>query len=102
MMRGVTLLAVTASLVGCAPAASVETPTPPAHNPAPASCNAQALGSIAGRRYTPELGAELQRQAGARTLRVVRPGMAVTMDYRADRLTVSLGANDIIERAACG
>ena len=101
-MRGVGLLAVTASLVGCAPMAGVETPTSAADTPAPAPCNAQALGSVAGRRYTPELGAGLQRQSGARMLRVVRPGMAVTMDFREDRLTLWLGDGDVVERAACG
>ena len=34
--------------------------------------------------------------------RVIRPGDAVTMDYRPDRLNVYLDDADVIERIACG
>ena len=34
--------------------------------------------------------------------RVVRPGLAVTMEYRAERLSVELDENDIIVRINCG
>ncbi|HMO68727.1 MAG TPA: I78 family peptidase inhibitor, partial [Novosphingobium sp.] len=42
------------------------------------------------------------RATGARTLRWMPPRTAVTMDYRADRLTVSYDDNRIIERISCG
>ncbi len=35
-------------------------------------------------------------------VRVVRPGMAVTMDYSAARLTVSVGADGVIDSYNCG
>ena len=47
-------------------------------------------------------GAELMRLSGARTLRWVPPRSAVTMDYRADRLTVSYDDNYTIVRISCG
>lgn len=34
--------------------------------------------------------------------RIIGPGMAVTMDYRADRLNVDYDGNDIITRIYCG
>ena len=34
-------------------------------------------------------------------VRIVRPGMAVTMDYSADRLTVETDADGVILRHAC-
>lgn len=37
--------------------------------------------------------------AGAR---IIRPGTAVTQDYRAERLNVHVGAKGRIERVACG
>ena len=41
-------------------------------------------------------------ETGARHLRWVAKGMMVTMDYRDDRLTVYLDANNRVERASCG
>ncbi len=35
-------------------------------------------------------------------LRVIQPGMAVTMDFRADRLNIWLNDLDRIERVTCG
>ena len=49
-----------------------------------------------------QIGAALLRATGARTLRWVAPGMAVTMDYRTDRLTVSYDGAYKIERVSCG
>ncbi|MCY7398715.1 MAG: hypothetical protein LH466_07765 [Sphingomonas bacterium] len=40
--------------------------------------------------------------SGARTLRWVAKGMMVTMEYRGDRLTVHLDANNRVESATCG
>lgn len=35
-------------------------------------------------------------------MRVIKPGMAVTMDYREDRLNVEVNAAEIITRVYCG
>ena len=40
--------------------------------------------------------------SGARTVRVIRPGDAVTMDYRQDRLNIELDADGKIVRFNCG
>lgn len=34
--------------------------------------------------------------------RIIRPGTAVTQDFRPDRLNVELDENDVITRIACG
>lgn len=70
--------------------------------PAEASCRNEALAAFIGRTATADLGAQMLAASGARALRWVSPGMAVTMDYRADRLTVSYDANMVIDRASCG
>ena len=41
------------------------------------------------------------KATGARHLRWVPPRTAVTMDFRADRLTVSYDDNMVIERVSC-
>lgn len=67
-----------------------------------AECRNDALPGFIGRTATSELGAEMLKASGARTLRWVAPGMAVTMDYRADRLTVSYDVENKVITASCG
>lgn len=74
-------------------------PLPP---PAEAACNGDAGQSFVGQTASAETGAALLRATGARTLRWVAPGMAVTMDFRPDRLTVSYDGAMKIERVSCG
>lgn len=65
------------------------------------ACDAAAVQDWRGRRYTPALGEELLRRTGAETLRPVRPGEAVAMDFRSDRLTVELDRADRIVALRC-
>lgn len=67
-----------------------------------APCKADAGQSFIGQTANSATGAALLRATGARTLRWVAPGMAVTMDYRPDRLTVSYDSAYKIERVSCG
>jgi len=80
------------------------TTIPPEGAPPPPSgpCEADGLGDLVGRARTPDLGEEAQRRSGARRLRWIRPGDAVTMDYSPDRLNIHLDASDKAERFACG
>jgi hypothetical protein len=66
------------------------------------ACRTEPLAGLVGRPATQQLGAEALRLSGARTLRWIRPGDMVTMDYRTDRLNVHLDANNRTERFACG
>jgi hypothetical protein len=65
-------------------------------------CSADAANRFVGQRATAEVGSQLLQVTGARVLRWVPPRTAVTMDYRADRLTVSYGDDYVIERVSCG
>ncbi len=60
------------------------------------------LGPLVGRARSEALGAEAQRLSGAGRLRWIRPGDAVTMDYRTDRLNIHLDAQDRVEHFSCG
>jgi hypothetical protein len=66
------------------------------------TCDADRLGDLVGREATAELGAEAMRRSGARTLRWIRPGDAVTMDFSPNRLNLNLDAQGRLERATCG
>lgn len=65
-------------------------------------CVAEPGQSFIGQKATGEVGTSLLKATGARTLRWVPPRTAVTMDFRADRLTVSYDDNLVIERVSCG
>lgn len=60
------------------------------------------LAPFIGRTASAELGTELLTLSGARTLRWAAPGMAMTMDFRRDRLTVSYDAQMVVTSARCG
>lgn len=97
-----TILALGASgllLMACAPVDAAE--EPPAREPA-GECNASGVQEHVGHRASAAAGQTLLQLTGARVLRWVPPGTAVTMDYRADRLTVSYDQNMIIEVISCG
>ena len=84
------------ALAGCATAA------PPPPSPSSGQCRADDLGDLTGRPASQQLGAEAVRRSGARTLRWIRPGDAVTMDYRSDRLNVTLDGAGRVEGFTCG
>jgi hypothetical protein len=76
-------------------------PQPPPTEPT-GECDASKARELVGRPATAENGAEAQRLTGARTIRWIRPGDMVTMDYRTDRLNINVNANGRIEELNCG
>ena len=66
------------------------------------SCDASGLGDLVGRPASSELGTEAVRRSGARSLRWIQPGDAVTMDYRTDRLNIRLDSRNRVEGFTCG
>ena len=95
------IIAAALPLAACA-SAGYEADPAPVPPPPEMTCNADGAQSFVGRTASAEIGAALLRATGARTLRWVAPGMAVTMDYRPDRLTVSYDNSYKIERVSCG
>lgn len=60
-------------------------------------CDAEALGYLVGQDF-----AEVDHETLPRPYRAIRPGMAVTMDYREDRTNFDLDENDRVLRVYCG
>ena len=73
-----------------------------APGPLPGTCRAAALDQFIGQPASTELGANMLKASGARTIRWVPKGGAVTMDYRGDRITVALDGDNKVMRASCG
>jgi len=88
------------SLAACAGANGAGPGEPPAV--AEGLCRNDGLDSFVGQKASAEVGAALLKASGAKTLRWGGPGMAMTMDFRADRLTVSYDAAMVITSARCG
>jgi hypothetical protein len=92
-----------ASLAACVSAPPVAEPPPyqgSAEGPE-GPCRAEPGQRFLGSKASVEVGNELVRVTGAGTLRWVPPRTAVTMDFRADRLTVSYDDALTITRISC-
>ncbi|AMK24842.1 I78 family peptidase inhibitor [Sphingobium sp. SJ10-10] len=85
-------------LAACSGTQGPATPPPAAEGP----CRNEGLDRFVGQTASADLGAQLLKASGARTLRWGAPGMAMTMDFRADRLTVSYDDKMAIISARCG
>ena len=83
-------------------ATATPTPEPPMAAPDGHVCRPEGLSQFVGQPATQALGADMLRVSGARILRWVGHGMAVTMDFSPQRLTVQLTSDNRVERANCG
>jgi hypothetical protein len=66
------------------------------------SCRAEGLESFVGQPATAENGSEILNKSGAKKLRWIPYGAAVTMDYSPDRVNVKLDPQNRIEGITCG
>ena len=71
--------------------------------PGPArECRADPAQRLIGAPFNKRTGSEIRSLTGARTLRPVGPGEAVTMDFRPDRATIELDAQRRVQAIRCG
>ena len=101
MRNAMSLSLASAAVLGLAACA-----TPPAAVPAPApgtlACVAEAGAWAVGKPVSDDLVAQVISDTHSRTARVVRPGEAVTMDFRGDRVNLMLDLHDKVDRVTCG
>jgi len=69
--------------------------------PAAAKCEAKGLTGFVGKPLSSALQTRAQRRSDARSVRVIRPGEMVTMDYRADRLNIHVDPQGRVTRMTC-
>ncbi len=65
-------------------------------------CRQMPAQRFLGQRASADLGAAMLTASEATTLRWAPPGAALTMDYRADRLTVEYDRQMVVTSARCG
>ena len=88
------LLALPIALMGCVPA-----PEPPPTDATPVvdACEARGLQELVGQSAK-----KLELMRFSHAVRIIRPGMGVTMDYSAERLNIEVNAAEVISRVSCG
>lgn len=88
-----------AALAACAPAAD---PTIEAGAAAAAAVGEDACGAAGFQGLVGTSVGALDADALPEGRRIIFPGQGVTMDFRAERLNVEIGADDRVARVYCG
>ena len=84
------------------PLAACATMPPPAPPPLAESCNAEAASWAMGHAVSDDIVERIRVETGSQSVRVIRPGQPVTMDYRGDRVNIKLNERDAIVGISCG
>lgn len=84
------------------PADSPTSTAPPAVAGSASQCDPEKLTGLTGQTATEAVIQKAVKDSGARHARVLKPGMAMTMDFREDRLSIEVDAQNRIVRANCG
>jgi len=87
-----------------APAAPPPAATPPAATPAvpEQACQVEPVQHVVGSKYTPELGEKVRELSGSMVVRVLHPGEVVTMEFRFDRVNITVDDAGAITQVTCG
>lgn len=92
-------------LSGCgatSPPQRESAPPPPRVTTEGSQCGARYVQDHLGSHYDAALGDSIREESGAEALRVLRPGEAHTMEYRAERLNIRLDDAGVITTIGCG
>ncbi|AEG92373.1 I78 family peptidase inhibitor [Ramlibacter tataouinensis] len=81
---------------------SVSASNPARVSGAGAGCNAAAAQYAVARIADDALAAQAQQRAGAASVRIIRPGDAVTQDANRSRLTLEVGDFERVRSVRCG
>lgn len=101
--RTVTMAGILAGVLavgGC----TAETQEPETTPPPPAEakgCGTEQLGGYVGQPASEEVLARIRQWRGDNPIRVLKPGSAMTMDYRPERLNIFLDDAGIIKEFKC-
>jgi hypothetical protein len=77
-------------------------PVGPGGAPQIDSCGLGSIGDLVGKPVTETTADDARKRSGARAVRVIRPGMMVTMDFRPDRLNIVVDDKGNVTNLRCG
>ncbi|UIP06721.1 peptidase inhibitor I78 [Erythrobacter sp. SDW2] len=103
-MKHLAILPFAALAMACVPVAEPGEPAPPTEQMPgdDGACNADGAQQYIGQYASKTVGEQIVAATGARMFQWVGPGMAVTMDYRPDRVRVSYDEQYNITSIRCG
>lgn len=78
------------------------TPTQTSPMPAPLTCNAEAAQSAIGKTADAATVERARTAAGGHTVRVLKPGQAITKEYLDGRVNVYVDEKNVIVEVGCG
>lgn len=70
--------------------------------PVSTRCNAAPAQFAMGRNADASLENEARTRASAKTVRILRPNQVVTMEFNAERLTLTVDDTGRVKRVSCG
>jgi hypothetical protein len=73
-----------------------------AEPPAMEECDASGLQNLIGKPFSEALKEQVLKDSGSRSVRVIRPGQAVTQDYGLQRVNIELDAQEKVISVRCG
>jgi hypothetical protein len=101
-MKFLPILVTTLALGAC----TTPPPTVGGETAAPAlgagTCDTAVLANLVGKPFTPALEADAKARVKVQAVRAIRPGTAVTMDFRPDRLNIDIDEKNIVTGFRCG
>lgn len=65
-------------------------------------CDADPARTLVGQTYSNSVEEQARTLSGSRTVRVLRPGQVITMEYDAERINLRLDGQDVVVSAGCG
>ncbi len=101
MQRLLLLSALLATSTACTPMPPNAKPSKP-YPPQVMQCQADPGQAYVGRPASEDVIAQVKAATGAASVRVLKPGMMATMDFRDDRLNLHLDEHGVIAQVICG
>lgn len=101
MKRLLLFSALLATSTACTPMPPNAKPSKP-FPPQVMRCQAEPGQRFVGQAASEDIVEQAKTATGANSVRVLKPGMAATMDFRDDRLNLHLDEHDVIVKVGCG
>ncbi len=95
-------IALTAAALMLVASGCTTMPPPGPAQQAAGMCDTDPVSWAIGNAASPEVVERAQWESHSRDVRVIEPGQAVTLDFRADRLNLYVNERGAITRVSCG
>ncbi len=102
MNRKLLTFILAAGLAGCAANKSASPSSSVSASPSGKSCNAQPAQNLVGQAFSASVGADVRGRTGSDSVRVLKPGQVMTLEYNPARVNVIVDGQGKISAIRCG